>query len=647
MLKNKPHSEFTAQEPRQDSVVDLLAQADFSRAARHRSELRAHLLERVGNHPARHNSSLRLVLEILGVLILALGLLIAMTRLFDNYSSLPAGVLLASATASPTFTATPQPATPTQSVGIDMSSSQDEVRIAISQPTWKTLWAEIELDDYPASGDTSQPKKRLFSQTWLEQGGRGLVLSTGEIPASNQFNFNLDFGVSQVLLFDRTNLTQYDMQSGATKTTSLQTVNQAMSPLAGFNPTLDIVYPGFLAILSSEPTPLRMESFAGRQALVADWGNSRLWVDSQTGLLLRVERYTGQIGNSPLQSLLFMRQVLVDLPIDDSVFHPQTMNELHFVPAPSQTQPGPTATPFASSSQGWVYFQTAAQVPYEWKVYLLPAGCLVDSTPCPDPQVLPGNPNLQFTGLYWAPDHSLALFSDTNNDQIVALDPKTRQWPRLLQGFFQPQLSWSPDSMQVAALMEGDTVYDMRLVIIQRDSWTVKDVPTTLKGEKQVLGWLDSHTLAVKIPHIIFKGQAPAWAASDFHPGTYRIDTQTGQASLLSVNSTKIFDINLSPDGKWTLSRRYIAGGNNLLQTTILSIIHPDGSGLKKVLSTTAIVQTVWSPDARYLLISEEETDPDLPKTISIFNVGSGTLVKIKLPALTNSAVLDLLGWQP
>ena len=56
MLKNKPHSEFTAQEPRQDSVVDLLAQADFSRAARHRSELRAHLLERVGNHPARHNS---------------------------------------------------------------------------------------------------------------------------------------------------------------------------------------------------------------------------------------------------------------------------------------------------------------------------------------------------------------------------------------------------------------------------------------------------------------------------------------------------------------------------------------------------------------------------------------------------------------
>jgi hypothetical protein len=648
MLKNKPHSEFPAGDPHQDYVLNVLAQADFSHAARQRSQLRARLLQKAGKYRGKQNRSLRLVLEMVGLVILVLGFLIVMTRLLDNYSSIPAVVLPASATANSTFTPTPQPLTPTQPGGIDMSSSQDTVRLAISQPTWKTLWGEIELDEYPALGDTSQPEKRLFSQAWLEQSGRGLVLSTGEIPSSNKSNFNLDFGVSQVLLLDRTNLIQYDLPSGVTKTTSLQTMNYPINPLATISPTLDLVYPGFLAILSSEPRLLRMEMAAGRPAVVADWGNSRLWIDTQTGLLLRAERYTGPVGGSSLQSLFIMRQVLVDLPLDDSIFHPQYLNELHFVPPPDQTLPGPTPTPFAGfSPQGWVYFQAAAQAPLEWKVYLLPAGCLVDSTACPDPQLLQGNPDLQINSLYWAPDHSWALFSDTNHNQIVAFDPKNRQWSRPLQGFFQSQLSWSADSRQVAALTEGVDAYDMRLVLIQPDGWIVNNVPTTLKGEKQVLGWLDDHTLAVTVPDVVFKGQAPAWAAADFHPGTYRIDVTTGQTGPLPVADTTHFGLNLSPDGQWILSQEYSAGNNNLSQTDNLSIVHPDGSGIKKVLSTTANIQTSWSPDSRYLLISKEANNPVSSRMLSIFNVESGTFVEISLPSLTNSTAFDLLGWQP
>jgi hypothetical protein len=260
---------------------------------------------------------------------------------------------------------------------------------------------------------------------------------------------------------------------------------------------------------------------------------------------------------------------------------------------------------------------------------------------------MPGNPDVPISGLVWAPDHSFGLFSDSNHNQMVTFDPKTCQWSRPLQGFFQSQLSWSPDGRQVAGLTTGVDDYDMRIVIIRLDGWIVKDVPTSLKGEKQVLGWLDNHTLAVTVPEMGFKGQAPAWAATDFHPGTYRIDITTGQTSTLSTQAARPFQLNLSPDKQWILSQEFSAGNNDQSQTDSISVVHPDGSGLERVVATTANVQTAWSPDSKYLLIIEDENNSDLTKRISVFNLEKGTLKEIRLSSLIHSNALDLLGWQP
>ena len=692
MPKNNPQNELPEGDPRPDRLLTTLTQADFSRASHSRASLRARLLLKAAPTKSRPNRPLRLALEVAGLGILALVFLFAVSRLGTTGPAAVGAVtqppVIPSPTITPTLLVTPAAGnTPTLPAGIDMNSSQDTVRIAISDPTWKTLWVEAEIDYGPFSVDNNQPDKRLFTQAWLEKGGRGLVLSTDFV--SIPFNFTLDFGVSSVTLFDRKNLVQYNMSTGQTTTTTpVPGTTETMDPLAGSSPALDLVFPGFLAILSSEPRPLHMEALLGRPTVVADWGNSRLWIDSQTGLLLKAERYTGQVGNSPLESILSMRQVLIDPPLDDAVFAPQHLNELSFQPAPSQAKSGPTPTPFANTSQaGWVYLQAAAQAPFEWKVYLLPAGCLAaGAAPCPEPQVLPGNPNLQITGLYWAPDHSLAVFSDTNHNQIVAFDPVTRQWPRVLPGFFQPQLEWSLDGKQIAALTEGVDPYDMRLVIIQRDGWTVKDVPTTLKGEKLVYGWLDDRTLAVKVPDISFKGEAPAWATTDLHPGIYRLDVETGQASLLPVNAANPYELSLSPDGKqfvywqwinnlasivvaspdgkeshligaegnyptwspdgqWILFQEYTTVDKNQPTINTLFVIHPDGSGLKKMLTTTANVETAWSPDNTRLLVYEVGPEPISSKSLSIFTVSSGSLTKSILPVTFE--IFDLLGWQP
>jgi sugar lactone lactonase YvrE len=669
----------------QDSLLDNLAQADFSHAARNRNALKTRFLERAQRAASRSSHLLRLALEVVGLALLGFGFLFTVSSLVNNHPAIPVATQPVP-TATPTRTAeplTPQP-TPLSQGPIDMNSSVDAVRIAISQPSWKTLWVEAEIDYAPFSADNNQPDKRLFSQAWLDKNRRGLILSTDFL--HNGGNFNLDFSVNSVAILNGGRLDKYDHTSNQIFSSPVPDTT-TLEPLAGISPALDLVFPNFLSTLSSEPRPLRMETTLGRPALVADWGNSRLWVDSQTGLVLRAERYTGEVGNSPLDAVLFLRQVLIDPVLDDAVFNPSPLKELTFRPAPNTAQPSITPTPFAETSvDGWVYFQAAAQAPFEWKVYRMAAGCLTaGGAPCPDPQQVPGNPNLQITGLYWAPDNSLAVFSDTNNNQIVAYDPQTRQWPRVLQGFYQPQLIWSQDGSQIAALTDGVDAYDMGLVVIQRDGWTVRDVPTILRGEKQVYGWLDDHTLAVKLPNItIFKGTPPAqgWSAAGTQPGIYRVDVTTGDSELMPVNTAKPYGVSLSPDGKqfayydaafnitvasvdgkeshtvgytgnnptwspdgkWILFRTDAMMDKNQPAISTLYVVRPDGSGLKKVITSNGALETFWSPDSTRLIVVDASPEQSDSRSLTVFTISSATSTKPILP--TTFGIFDILDWQ-
>jgi hypothetical protein len=678
----------------QDPLETLLTKADFSRAnPEGRARLRQRLVAQAGRRP---NRTLRLVFEVAGLGALAFFFLFAVTRMVEHQPLIPGALPPTPTVPRPTFT--PMPAatkpSPTPQPLIDSRSTADEVRLAMTgKGTWNTLWMEVEIDYYPTSGDASQPENKQSGQAWLKKNGQGLVLTGVKMPPA--FEFNLDVAVGTVGLYDGKKLVQYYKNSGQETSTDMPT-GQTDYPLAGSSPVLDPIYPGFLWILSSEPTPLRMEFILNRWAVVADWGNSRLWIDSQTGLLLKVERYAGKIGESPLTQVITIRQVLINPTLDEAVFAPQHLNELTFRPAPGQTaallQPSPT--PWASySNQGWIYIQAANPAPFDWQVFSLPASCLFDKGPCTKSWQVPDNPKLQITGMYWAPDHTRAIFSDTNDNQLVVLDVKSRQWLRVVQGFYQPQLTWSPDGTRIAALGEGVSAYDMGLVIVNPADWSVKDVPTTLKGEKRVVGWLDNNrTLLLQImPQDNFKGGTPDWVATNFHPGFYRLDVETGQADpLLKVDVAQpLFDLTLtpdgrqltywqldeknvawiylaaldgsqitktglqghlptwSPDGQWLLFQQTRAADQNLPQLNILLLAHPDGSELQKVIASTATLETSWSPDSKYLLISEFDNPGPGSYSISLYDVGSGMLQKIAMPDLTNSAVLNLLGWEP
>ncbi len=688
--KDKNH-ENHGQEAAQDPVLRQLERTDFSRAAfKSRAQLRQRLVDQASQRKAGNPRRLVVAFEITGLAVLALAFLFAVSRLAGNRNPIPAapqpGTIPTATEWLPEPTATLPvarlTATPFPLIGMD--SPPDAVRIAISQPTWKTLWGELEIAYY-TNGNTNVPESRVFAQVYLENGGRALVLSSDKVPGEIAFNY--DVAVQWVTILKDGKLTRLDKQTGQTTETDQ---SGTLYPLIASSPAMELIYPDFLMILSSEPTLLKMDSINGRYEVVADWGNSRLWVDTQTGLLLKAERYEGKPGESALQSVLSFHQVLVDLPIPDEVFSPQYPNEMSFQrPPSSEVVLRPTPTPWASASeQGWIYFQAAGNAPFEWKVSTLPASCLFQNRPCGDPWSLPGNPNLQITGLYFSPDHSVGIFSDTNNNQLVALDVKGRQWERVVQGFFQPQLTWSPDGTRLAALTEGDGPYDMKLVTILRNDWKVYDVPTSLKGEKQVVGWLDEQTLVVSLPDITFKGEPPAWAATDLHPGIYRVNIETGQADPLAVVDAKPFSLALtpngkefvywqwsvdhyaiflsaidgsstqetplqghdptfSPDGQWLLFRQTRIVGDQQPQVETLLVAHPDGSALQKVLESNGTLETAWSPDEKYLIVSEVNVDEQGTKNLYLYSLEDSSLRKIDLPFITNSEVVNLLGWQP
>ncbi|GAB4536137.1 MAG: hypothetical protein Fur0018_26690 [Anaerolineales bacterium] len=76
----------------------------------------------------------------------------------------------------------------------------------------------------------------------------------------------------------------------------LQTTTAGES-LLGKHPLLGLFHPDFLQDTAISPVARFESVYAGRAALVVDWGANRLWIDEDTGLILRSKHYRD--GNPP------------------------------------------------------------------------------------------------------------------------------------------------------------------------------------------------------------------------------------------------------------------------------------------------------------------------------------------------------------
>ena len=223
---------------------------------------------------------------------------------------------------------------------LGMQTSHDILRQRIFNPTWRTMWVQGRSATYTSTGI----QNNTYLQGWLNRlDGSGRVLSTDTIPGNLGFTLDMDprFG----WVSDGKTITSFEAQSGQPAALP----QGIMYPFDQANPVLGVIFPSFLAIRSEDLQTVRMDQQAGRTALVAVWANYRIWIDAQTGVLLRSQTrdQAGQITQDAQ-----VTAIAYDLAIPAAELNTDQLSQARFEPAPAGASTGASNPDTSQSSAG-------------------------------------------------------------------------------------------------------------------------------------------------------------------------------------------------------------------------------------------------------------------------------------------------------
>jgi|GEM_PF-3134226 len=258
------------------------------------------------------------------VFVLVVGLVWGINHLLPGQPE--AGGAVPSATAmidsTPTLAATPTaPATSAALIG--PNSDHREIRQRLLEPHWDTLWVESQSLQYQPDGQIMV----THNQAWLDRDGGGRLIQTDPQPYAPVSSY-FDLTPSQVLVSDGQKMDSFDLKT-----------DQFISQDAGGNwimhpleQNLGMLFPSHLALRSEDVQVGQVSEQAGRPALMVRWANYQLWVDVESGVILR-EQVFGSDGG--LVSEQVVRDILYNPAIPAYVSGSDRLELARFEPAPT------------------------------------------------------------------------------------------------------------------------------------------------------------------------------------------------------------------------------------------------------------------------------------------------------------------------
>jgi hypothetical protein len=217
---------------------------------------------------------------------------------------------------------------------LSVDSSAEEIRQRILNPTWDTLWLQSQATLVSPTG----VRQNFYVQAWLDRNGSGRVLSSDQIPGS--LNFNLDMDPRWVWTSDGQKLTLFDVQSGQFDPSTADQ-RWIVHPLSA-GQAMGMLFPSYLAPRSEGLQVVSMEQQAGRPTLVVDWAYFRLWVDAETGVLLRQQ--TRNEEGSVSQDIA-IQSIAYNLQLPGGVLSTENLDKIRFQAPPIGASPSEPATP--------------------------------------------------------------------------------------------------------------------------------------------------------------------------------------------------------------------------------------------------------------------------------------------------------------
>lgn len=503
---------------------------------------------------------------------------------------------------------TPPPPAKIAPANLNIGSSSEQIRLAMlnSALQWQTLHMSGTTVWYLPDGSQQAAQEDL----WLDPlNARFYVKMTG-VENSNQNRLAVSDGINIVTTFLNTG----DVQTSPFPDSAR--VGQFVPPLQDGTaypnafygqfgtPLAQLAFPSDYAQNQGLFTPLNMESYIGRQALIVEWRFSadsapvwKFWLDTQTGLMLKLQQYAKD-GSGMLESERAVISIEINPALDAALFAmpdgasaPQTGN----LPAGG----GPLVAdsgPMSIKEAGEIYFFLQPRN-RSGSIQLAKVSgyCVVDPVNCPPMQIVntPFPFNFTINALSWSPDGRYAAFSYSDNPngtptKLWLLDASTDTWTSLAQFPYIDPPFWSPDGTWIAFRTQdglgGEDVY-----VVHRDGTELKSISANLPaGSRPYImdGWYTEN--------VIMRPALPGSSGS-----IYLVRANDGQARPMFDTLLTKAQFIPSPDSSVLAYDDYDYNS----QIHNIKIMEPDGANAKTLITLDkgSIYPMIWSPDSRFL----------------------------------------------
>jgi hypothetical protein len=507
------------------------------------------------------------------------------------------------------------------------------------------LWVQGEAVSIGPDGEPST----FHVQGWLDREGVGRVISSDQL--SGEVPFDPALEPRWAWASDGQSLLLYDHQTGQFDPNA-EATRWFNHPLETAGVVVEMLFPRNLADDVENLQVIEQTLQAGRPAVVIDWNGDRFWVDSETGVILRRQRFD-ESGNLledvAISSIVYNPDLPQDITDADAIetapFEPAPTaqpGDISSMPATSQpadistpittSQPDeatptplepPTATPtpaagdtillsisddqandiIGSASQGGLYIILRSLLPpYDRQLARVDPACLFAQATC-QAHLIPGLPEAFDNQLHWSPDGSQAVLIDFANARLLRFDPLSGSFSTLARELpvSTDVALWSPDGAWVALTVRDEQSDSSLITLVSPDLTPSKldhqTVTADLSGIQMPLAWIDNDTL------LFFRHstQNKDGTGQFIEPGLYRLDLRRGLVSEIPFQ------------GSWEWLKNYPAAsadGSRLALWTVLdgqrqlAVLDVGGVSLGGSVLTPLGVDgsnPVWSPDGKWI----------------------------------------------
>ena len=609
------------------------------------------------------------------------------------------------ATPPPEIPETPAGSVPeaTAEPGLSLSSSSDEIQQAMlaSAATWLTIWLDGAVTQYAMDGSDAPPQI-THEQVWIDQSLSRFRIVSGlaEGPAGK---FKASDGMTILEMDLKTGQSQsYPLPEFAKVKQFVPTLEPGFGypqPIWGQmgTPLSQLAFSSDLAQNEGTFKPVGTEFVADRETLVVEWmfvenelPSWRLWLDTETAVILKMQTFTKE-GGDVIQSEAVVNQVIYDDLFADSLFRaPSTLPQFGDVTGqasePLETEP---AAPTGRDALGELYFFTLPhQANPSAQLVRLPGMCVVGMAACPAVEAVdaPFPFDFSLTQLSWSPDGNLAAFSypddpDGTPHQLWLFDPAADTWTSLFEYAYVDPPFWSPDGNWIAFRVQdglgGEDIY-----VVRRDGSDLKNLTASenLPSEFRpytMAGWLTGNIIvhsakpgsegtiylirvadgqvqpmfdASLIKSLFVPSHNSAWLAYDDYDGethTLYVAEPDGANPLEMATFTggTVYPIVWSPDDS-RMAFAYLTGympGST--PTADVYMMDRNGRGLKQIYRGATVGALIFSPDGKFLLISE--TDRATGAQLLIVDLETLEQRMIQAPGLTLDSDWVMPSWRP